>query len=144
MVLERRLDNKLDILNEKQKDLHEKMSTVTQNINTITQNMSTMTQNHNTLIEMLQRIIPSLSQVSGPHMLDASFHVSTQKTLAKNQEDLQKEIKINNATLKQEIETQVLLDMEGGLHNKIYAISKMVKKENAKNHCQQREAVQTC
>ena len=43
VVLERRLDDKLDILNEKQKDLDDKMSTVTQNINTITQNMSTMT-----------------------------------------------------------------------------------------------------
>ena len=74
--------------------------------------MSTMTQNHNTLIEMLQRFIPSPGQVSGPHMLDASFHVATQETLAKNQEELQKEIKINNVTLKQEIETQVLPDME--------------------------------
>ena len=53
VVLERRLDDKLDILNKKQKDLDDKMSTVTQNINTITQNMSTMTQNHNTLFEML-------------------------------------------------------------------------------------------
>ena len=43
VVLERRIDDKLDILNEKQKDLDDKMSTVTQNINTITQNMSTMT-----------------------------------------------------------------------------------------------------
>ena len=92
--------------------MDDKMSTITQNINTLTQNMSTMTQNHNTLIEMLQRLIPSPGQVSGPHMLDASFHVATQETLAKNQEELQKEIKINNATLKQEIETQVLPDME--------------------------------
>ena len=42
LVLERRLDDKLDILNEKQKDLDEKMSIVTKNINTITQNMSTI------------------------------------------------------------------------------------------------------
>ena len=112
MVLERRLEDKLDILNEKQKDLDEKMSTVMQNINTITQNMSSMTQNHNTLFEMLQRFIPSPGHVSSPDMLDASFHVATQETLAKNQEELQKEIKINNATLKQEIETQVLPDME--------------------------------
>ena len=70
--------------------------------------MSTMTQNHNTLIKMLQKLIPSPSQVSSPDMLDASFHVATQETLAKNQEELQKEIKIKNATLKQEIETKVL------------------------------------
>ena len=43
LVLERRLDDKLDILNEKQKDVDDKMSTVTQNINNLTQNMSTMT-----------------------------------------------------------------------------------------------------
>ena len=36
LVLERRLDDKLDILNEKQKDVDDKMSTVTQNINTLT------------------------------------------------------------------------------------------------------------
>ena len=124
LVLERRLDDKLDMLNEKQKDVDDKMSTITQNINTLTQNMSTMTQNHNTLIEMLQRFIPSLGHVSSPDMLDASFHVATQETLAKNQEELQKEIKINNATLKQEIETQVLPDMEARLNSKIDAMSK--------------------
>ena len=90
LVLERRLDDKFDILSEKQKDLDEKMSTMTQNINTLTQNMSTMMQNHNTLIEVLQILIPSLDQVSSPDMLDASFHVATQETLAKNQEELQK------------------------------------------------------
>ena len=88
------------------------MSTMTQNINTLTQNLSTMTQNHTTLIEVLQRLIPSPDQASSPNMLDASFHVATQETIARNQEELQKEIKINNAMLKQEIETQVLLDME--------------------------------
>ena len=36
LVLERRLDENFDILNEKQKDLDEKMSTMTQNINTLT------------------------------------------------------------------------------------------------------------
>ena len=36
LVLERRLDDKLDIMNEKQKDLDEKMSIMNQNINTIT------------------------------------------------------------------------------------------------------------
>ena len=107
-----RLDDKLDILNENQKDVDDKMSTITQNINTLTQNISTMTQNHNTLIGMLQRLVPRPGQVKSPHMLDSSFHVATQETLAKNQEELQKEIKINNATLKQEIETQVLPDME--------------------------------
>ena len=75
---------------------------------------------------MLQRIIPSLGQVSSPDMRDASFHVSTQETLAKNQEELQKEIKINNAMLKQEIETKVLPYMEARLNNKIDAISKIV------------------
>ena len=75
---------------------------------------------------MLQMLIPSLGQVSGPHMLDSSFHVATQETLVKNQEELQKEIKINNAMLKQEIETQVLPDMEARLNNKIEAISKIV------------------
>ena len=74
----------------KQRDLDDKMSTMTQNINNLTQNMSTMMQNHNTLIEMLQWLIPSPDQVSSPDMLDASFHVSTQETLAKNQAELQK------------------------------------------------------
>ena len=36
LVLEKRLDEKFDILNEKKKDLDDKMSTMTQNINTIT------------------------------------------------------------------------------------------------------------
>ena len=71
-------------------------------------------------------------------MLDASFHVATQETLERNQEDLQKEIKINNATLKQEIETQVLLDMEARLNNKIDAISKIVENKKAKKLRQQR------
>ena len=51
LVLERRLDDKLNILNEKQKDVDDKMSTMMQNINTLTQNMSTMTQNHTTIID---------------------------------------------------------------------------------------------
>ena len=99
--------------------------------------MSTMTHNYNTLIKMLQRLLPSPGQVSGPHMLDASFHVATQETLTKNQEELQKEIKINNATLKQEIETRVLPDMEARLNKKIDAISKIVENKKAKNHRQQ-------
>ena len=98
LVLERRLDENFDILNEK--DLDETMSTMTQNINTITQNLSTMTQNHNTLMEVLENLMPSVDHVSIPDMLDASFHVSTLETLAKNQEDLKKETKINNVTLK--------------------------------------------
>ena len=44
LVLERRLDDKLDILNEKQKNVDDKMSTIMQHINTLTQNMSTITQ----------------------------------------------------------------------------------------------------
>ena len=84
-VLERRLDEKFDILNEKQKDLDDKMSTMTQNINTLTHNMSTMTQNHNTLIEVLQRLIPKTDQGSSPNMLEASIHISTQEALAKNE-----------------------------------------------------------
>ena len=90
LVLERRFDNKIDILNEKQKDLDDKMSPVTQNINTITQNMSTMAQNHNTLIEMLQRLIPSPGQVSSPDMLDASFHVATQENTRKESRRIEK------------------------------------------------------
>ena len=70
------------------------MSTMIENINILTKNLSTMTYNHNTLIEMLQRLIPSPGQVSGPRMLDASFHVATQETLVKNQEELQKYIKL--------------------------------------------------
>ena len=73
--------------------------------------MSTMTQNHNTLIEMLQRLIPSPDQVSSPDILDASFHVVTQETLTRNQRRIEKEIKINNAMLKQEIDTKIP-DME--------------------------------
>ena len=42
LVLERSLDDKLDILNEKQKDLDDKMSTMTQKLNTLPQNMRTM------------------------------------------------------------------------------------------------------
>ena len=76
---------------------------MTQNINTIAQNLSTMTHNHNILMEVLQKLMPSTYHVSSTNMLDTSFHISTQETLAKNQEDLQKEVKINNVTLKQEI-----------------------------------------
>ena len=43
-------------------------------------------------------------------------------------------MKINNATLKQELETKVLPDMEERLKNKINTIIKIVEKENAKNH----------
>ena len=70
-------------------------------------------------------------------MLDASFHVYTREALAKNREELQKEIKINNATLKQELETKVLPDMEARLNNKIEAISKIVENKKAKIHRQQ-------
>ena len=58
----------------------------------------------------------------------------------RNQEELQKEIKINNATLKQEIETQVLPDMEARLNNKIDAISKIAENKKAKNHRQQQSS----
>ena len=64
MVLERRLDEKLDIMNEKQEDLDDKMSTMTQDINTITQNLSTITQNHNTLMDMLQKLMSSTNHVN--------------------------------------------------------------------------------
>ena len=137
LVLERRLDDKLDIMNEKQKDLDDKMSTMTQDINTITQNLSTMMQHHNTLMEVLQKLMPSTDHVSSPDMLNASILVSTQEALAKNQEDLQKEIKINNATLNPEIETKVLPDMEARLNNKIDTISKIVENKKAKKHRQQ-------
>ena len=83
-----------------------------------------MTQNHNTLMEVLQRLMPKIDQVNSPYMLDASFHISTQEVLAKNQEKLQKEIMLNNATPKQEIETKVLPNMEARLNNKIDAISR--------------------
>ena len=136
MVLERRLDEKFDILNEKQKDLDEKMSTMTQNINTLTQNMSTMTQNHNT-IDVLQRLMPKTDQNNSPDMLEASVHIYAQEALAKNKEELQKEIKINNAMPKQNIETKVLSDMEARINNKIDAISNIVEKKKAKTHRQQ-------
>ena len=90
MVLERRLDEKLHTMNKKQKDLDDKMSTMTQDINTITQNLSTMMQNHNTLMEVLHKLMPSTNHVIITDMLDASVHVSTQETLAKNQEYLEK------------------------------------------------------
>ena len=51
--------------------------------------------------------MPSPDQVSSLDMLDTSFHVATQETLAKNKEYLQKEIKISNVTLKREIETKI-------------------------------------
>ena len=60
--------------------------------------------------------------------------------VAKNKEDLQKEIKITNVTLKQEIETKVLPDMEAWLNIKIYAISNIVENEKAKNHRKQRSS----
>ena len=44
------------------------------------------------LVKELQRLIRSLDQVNSPYMLDASFQVATQETLARNQEELQKEI----------------------------------------------------
>ena len=69
MVLERRLYEKLDIMNEKHKELDDKMSTMTQDINTITQKLTTMTQNHNTLMEVLQKLMPSTNHVSSPTML---------------------------------------------------------------------------
>ena len=90
LVLERRLDEKLGIMNEKQKDLDDKMSTMTQDINTITHKLSTIPQNHHRLMEVLQKLIPSTNHVNSPDMLDASFNVSSQEALAKNQEDLQK------------------------------------------------------
>ena len=43
-------------------------------------------------------------------------------------------------TLKQEIETKVLPDMEAQLNNKIDAISKIVENKKVKNHCQQRSS----
>ena len=90
LVLERILDDKLDIMNKKQKDLDDKMSGMTQDINTITQKFSTMTQNHITLMEVLQKLMPGTNHVSSPYMWDASSHVSTQETLNKNKEDLEK------------------------------------------------------
>ena len=45
VLVERRLDDKLDILTEKQKNMDDKMSTIMQNINTLTQKVSTMTHN---------------------------------------------------------------------------------------------------
>ena len=128
----------MDIMIKKQKDLDDKMSTMAQDINTITQNLSTMTQNHNTLMEVLQKLMPSI--VSSLDMLDTSFHVSTHETLSKNKEYLQKEIKINNVTLKQEIETKILLDMEARLNNKIEAIGKIVENKKVKNRQQQQSS----
>ena len=43
-------------------------------------------------------------------------------------------------TLKQEIETKVLPDIEARLNNKIDAISKIVENAKAKNHRQQRNS----
>ena len=73
-------------------------------------------------------------------MLEESVHISTQEALAKNQEELQKEIKINNVMLKKEIETKVLPYMEAQLNNKIDAISKIVENKKDKNHRQQRSS----
>ena len=73
-------------------------------------------------------------------MLEALVHISTQEALAKNHEELQKEININNMTLKQEIETKVLPDMEARLNSKIDAINKIVENKKAKNHNQQRSS----
>ena len=70
LVLERRLDEKLDVMNKKQKDLDNKMSTMTQDINTIAQNLSTMTHNHNTLMEVLQKLRSSTNHISNSDMLD--------------------------------------------------------------------------
>ena len=84
--------------------------------------------------------MPKTYQVSSPYMLEASIHISTQESLSKNQEELQKEIKINNATLKQEIETKVPPDMEARLNIKINAISKIEENKKAKNHCQQQSS----
>ena len=56
---------------------------------------------------------------------------------------MENEIKINNATLKQEIETQVLADMEARLNINIDAISKIVEKRKTKITANN-EAIQIC
>ena len=43
LVLERRIDEKIDILSKNKKDLDDKMSTMTQNINTLTQDLTNIT-----------------------------------------------------------------------------------------------------
>ena len=70
VLVERRLNDKLDILSEKQKNMDDKMSTIMQNINTLTQNMSTMTQNQNTMIGMLQKLRFGTNHISSSNMLD--------------------------------------------------------------------------
>ena len=70
LILERRLDEKLDVMNKKQKYLEDKMSAMTQGINTITQNLSTITKNHNTLMEVLQKLRSSTNHISNLDILD--------------------------------------------------------------------------
>ena len=70
ILVERKLDDKLNIMNAKQKELNGKMSAMTQNISTMRQNLSIMTQNQNTIIKMLQKLRSSTNHISKSYMLD--------------------------------------------------------------------------
>ena len=69
-VLERKLDGKLDIMNEKQKELDDKMTAMELNISTMAQNLSIMTQNQNTIMKMLQKLRSSTNHINNSDMLD--------------------------------------------------------------------------
>ena len=51
-----------------------------------------------------------------------------------NLEYFQKEMNINNVTLKQDIKTKVLPYMEAQLNNETYAVIKIVEKKKVKIH----------
>ena len=69
-VLERRLDDKLDIMNEKQKYLNDKMSAMRWNMSTMEHNLRIITQNENTIMEVVDKLSSSTNHINSSDMLD--------------------------------------------------------------------------
>ena len=81
LVLERKLGDKLDIMNRKQKELDDNMSAMTQKISTMAQNLSIMTQNHNAIIEVLQKLRSSTNHINSSDMLDQCVNKNERKKI---------------------------------------------------------------
>ena len=69
-VLGIKLDDKVYIIHEKQKELDDKMCAMTENISTMAQKLSIMTQKLNTIMEMLQKLRSNTNHISNSDMLD--------------------------------------------------------------------------
>ena len=70
LVIERRLDDKLDIMNKKQKELDDKMSVLIHKISTMAQNLSVITHNQDTIMEVLEKLRSNTNHISDLDMLD--------------------------------------------------------------------------